>query len=380
MSKRDYYEVLGVDRNAPVDEIKKAYRQAALKFHPDKNPGNKEAEEKFKEAAEAYSVLGSPEKREKYDRYGHAGLSGSGGFDFGHMDSTVFGGFEDLFEAFGFGDLFGRSSSRGRTRAQRGNDLQYEIKISFTESAFGTETKLRIPAMEACPECGGSGAAKGSGPTTCPTCNGGGQVRFQQGFFTIARTCSHCNGSGKIIRNPCPECHGKTRVRKERTIEAKIPAGISTGTRLRLQGQGEAGVHGGPSGDLYILVYVEEHPFFKRDGTDLLLDVPVSFTQAALGTEMIVPTLYGDERLKIPAGTQPDALFSIRGKGMPELGSSRKGDLYVRVKLDVPKKLSREQKRLLEEYSGHSDRETQSAQQQMFVRIKESVVHRGKAK
>lgn len=378
MSKRDYYEVLGVPKGAPVDEIKKAYRQMALKYHPDKNPGDKAAEEMFKEAAEAYSVLGNPDKRAQYDRFGHAGVSG-GGFN-GNFDPSMFGDFSDIFESvFGLGDLFGRGSSRGRTRAQRGNDLQYEIKISFLDSAFGTETKLRIPVMETCAECGGSGAAKGSGPVTCPTCNGGGQVRYQQGFFTIARTCSHCNGAGKIIRNPCPECHGKTRVRKEKTIEAKIPAGISTGTRLRLQGQGEAGVHGGPPGDLYILVYVEEHAFFNREGSDLLLELPVSLAQAALGTDLTVPTLYGDERLKVPAGTQPDTVITLKGRGMPEIGGGRRGDLYVRVKVDVPRKLSREQRKILEDFAAVTDKEMQSSQKQFFGRIRESVQRSRKA-
>jgi len=275
LTKRDYYEVLEVERNATLDEIKKAYRRKAMQHHPDKNPGNQEAEDKFKEAAEAYSVLGNSDKKSQYDRFGHAGVSGSGfNFDSG-FDSTIFSGLEDIIEGFfGFSDLFGRTSRRSRSRAQRGKDLQYELKITFMESAFGTKTTLKIPVLETCGKCEGSGAAPGTGPTSCPSCNGSGQVHYSQGFFTIARTCSRCNGNGRIIENPCPDCHGRGRKRKERSIEVKIPAGMSSGTRLRLQGEGEAGLYGGPGGDLYILIFVEEHPMFQRDGNDLFLDLP----------------------------------------------------------------------------------------------------------
>lgn len=372
MTKRDYYEVLEVTRTSTVEEIKKAYRRKALQYHPDKNPDNKEAEEKFKEAAEAYSVLSNPDKRAQYDRFGHAGVSGQS-FDSG-FDSAIFSDFADIFEGlFGFGDLFGRSSQRGRTRAQRGQDLQYELKISFMESAFGTTSKIRIPIMETCATCSGSGAAPGTTPVTCPTCNGRGQVRYSQGFFTIARTCNHCNGTGRIIQNPCKDCHGHGRIRQERSIEVTIPGGVSTGTRLRLQGKGEAGIHNGPPGDLYILIFVEDHPFFQREGSDLHLHVPISFPQAALGTEILVPTLHGDEKLKIPGGTQPGTVFRLKNKGFPEIGSSSRGDQYVHVTVEVPKKTSRDQKKLLEELGRVANKDMEHAQEKMFQKIRDSI-------
>jgi len=372
LSKRDYYEVLEISKTASLDEIKKAYRRMAMKYHPDKNPDNKEAEDKFKEAAEAYAVLSNPDKRAQYDRYGHAGLSGSS-FETG-FDSAVFSDFSDIFDnLFGFGDIFGRTSNRARSRAQRGNDLQYELKISFLESAFGTVSKLKLPILETCQECNGTGAAAGTGPVTCPTCSGRGQVRYSQGFFTIARPCSQCNGSGKVIRTPCQECQGRGRLRKEKTIEVKIPGGVSSGTRLRLQGEGEAGVAGGPAGDLYILVYVEDHPFFQRDGVDLHLDLAVSFNQLVLGAELQIPTLYGDEKLKIPPSTQPDTVFRLKNKGMPEIGSSRRGDLYTRVRVQIPKKVNREQRKLLEEFGRLSDGEVESQQKELFKDIRGSL-------
>lgn len=371
MAKRDYYEVLEVDRSASLDEIKKAYRKMALKHHPDKNPNDPAAEEKFKEAAEAYSILSNAEKRTQYDRFGHAGVSGSafeGGFD------TVFADFADIFEGlFGFGDLLGRGGSRGRSRAHRGNDLQYELKITFLESAFGTATKIKIPVLESCADCGGSGAASGTSPTTCTTCDGRGQVRYTQGFFTIARPCTHCGGTGRVIRTPCAACHGQGRVRREKTIEVKIPGGVTSGTRLRLQGEGEAGSAGGPPGDLYILVFAEDHPLFHREGSDLYLEIPISFTQAAMGHELMIPTLFGDEKLKVPAGTQPETVFRLRGKGMPEIGTSSRGDLYVRVKVDVNKKLSREQRKLLEEFGRLADGDTLADQKNMLQKIRESL-------
>jgi len=371
LAKRDYYEVLEVDRTASLDEIKRAYRKMAIKHHPDKNPNDPAAEEKFKEAAEAYSVLSNADKRAQYDRFGHAGVSGSpfeGGFD------TVFADFTDIFEGlFGFGDLFGRGGPRGRSRSQRGNDLQYELKITFIESAFGTATKIKIPVLDTCTDCGGSGAAAGTSPTTCTVCDGRGQVRLTQGFFTIARPCSHCGGTGRVIRTPCAACHGQGRVRREKTIEVKIPGGVTSGTRLRLQGEGESGSAGGPPGDLYILVFVEEHPLFQREGSDLYLEVPVTFSQAALGHELMIPTLFGDEKLKIPAGTQPETVFRMRNKGMTEIGTSSRGDLYVRVKVEVNKKLNREQRKLLEEFGRTADGDTISNQKNMLQKIRESI-------
>ncbi|MBN2433308.1 MAG: molecular chaperone DnaJ [Acidobacteria bacterium] len=374
MTKRDYYEVLEVNRSATPEEIKRAYRKKALQFHPDKNPDNHAAEEKFKEAAEAYSILGNSEKRAQYDRFGHAGVSGSG-FNFERgFDPTVFSGFEDIFESFfGFGDIFGRGSQRARSRAQRGNDLQYEMQITFLESAFGTKSKLKIPVLETCEKCSGSGAEPGSQPVTCSNCRGTGQVRYSQGFFTIARTCARCGGNGRIIEKPCSDCQGRGRLRREKTIEVKIPAGVTSGTRLRLQGEGEAGLHGGPAGDLYILVFVEQHPLLQRDGNDILLELPISFIQAMFGTELRVTTLWGDEKLKIPAGTQPDTVFRLRGKGFPEVGSSSRGDQYVRVKVEIPRKLSREQKKLLEKLAPEIDADAVKAQEQIFRKIRDSI-------
>lgn len=377
LTKRDYYEVLGVSKTANPDEIKKAYRKMAMQYHPDKNPNDKEAEEKFKEAAEAYSILSNPDKRAQYDRFGHAGVSGpsfEGGFD-----PAFFTDFADIFEGFfGFGDMFGRTSQRGRTRSQRGNDLQYELKITFLESATGATSKIKLPVFESCPACNGTGAAAGSGPVTCPGCNGRGQVRYTQGFFTVARTCTQCGGTGSIIRTPCADCQGRGRNRKEKTIEVRIPAGVSSGTRLRLQGEGEAGQFGGPSGDLYILIYVEEHSHFQREGSDLYLDLPISFYQGVLGTELVIPTLNGDEKLKIPSGTQPDTIFRLKGKGFPEIGSSRRGDQYIRVKMEVPRKLNREQRKLLEELAKISEKESLNSQRELLDTIRGSVrEHRG---
>ncbi len=346
--KRDYYEVLGVGRSASEQDVKSAYRKLALQFHPDRNPNNKEeAEEKFKEITEAYSVLAEPQKRAAYDRYGHAGVSGQGGFapDF---SSTIFADFEDIFgDFFGFGDMFGRGRRR-RTRAERGADLRYNLEISFEEAASGLETKIKIPRWENCSSCNGRGARKGSPPVTCPGCAGRGQIRTQQGFFTMTRTCAQCQGMGQVIREPCPDCHGEGRVRQERILGIKIPAGVDDGTRLRVGGEGEAGFQGGPSGDLYVVLSVREHPYFERRGNDLYCTIPISVGQAALGTEIKVPTLRGQERLKIPEGTQTASVFRLRGMGLPSLDGGGQGDLYVMVHVVVPTRLSREQRRLLE--------------------------------
>lgn len=374
LAKRDYYEILGVERTAALDEIKKAYRKLALQYHPDKNPDNPEAERRFKEAAEAYSVLSNTDKRAQYDRFGHAGMGGSGfNFESG-FDQAVFADFQDIFEGlFGFGDLFGRGGRRSGTRAQRGKDLQYDMKISFLESAFGVSTRIRLPVLDQCGACSGSGCAPGTSPVTCTTCNGHGQIRFSQGFFTVARPCGTCGGRGRTIHSPCPECHGKGRVRRDKTKEVRIPAGVSSGTRLRLQGEGEAGAENGPPGDLYIVIYVEEHPLFGREGPHVTLQVPLSLTQVALGTELRVPTLYGEERLKIPAGTQHDTLFRLKGKGFPEIGHSTRGDQYVQVKLSVPARLNREQRRLLEELDRTLGQDARQEQERMFQRIQESI-------
>ena len=348
MSKRDYYEVLGVSRTATDVEIKSAYRKLALKYHPDRNPGDHAAEEKFKESAEAYSVLADGDKRHLYDRYGHAGLGGAatGGFD-----PTVFTGFEDILgglgDIFGLGDVFGGGRRRGGV--QRGTDLRYDLEISFDEAAKGTETSVQIPRLESCETCSGSGAAPGSKATTCPQCQGRGQLRYQQGFFTVARTCGQCRGTGSVIAKPCSTCKGAGRVQKERKLTVRVPAGIATGQRLRLTGEGEAGGPGGPPGDLYVVIHVQEHPFFQRDGNDLYCELPLNFPTLALGGEIRIPTLEGEEPFKVPEGTGSGQSFRLRGRGMPDVSGRGRGDLFVIVKVITPKKLSKEQKKLLEQ-------------------------------
>jgi molecular chaperone DnaJ len=348
VSKRDYYEVLAVAKTATEQEIKSAYRKLALQYHPDRNPGNKEAEDKFKEAAEAYSVLADTDKRHMYDRFGHAGLGGAatGGFD-----PNVFTGFEDILgglgDVFGFGDIFG--GGRRRSGPQRGADLRYDLEISFEESAKGTESALLIPRQETCETCQGSGAAEGSKPTTCPQCKGRGQLRYQQGFFTVARTCGQCRGTGSVIAKPCATCRGAGRIQKERKLTVRIPAGIATGQRMRLTGEGESGPGGGPAGDLYVVVHVQDHAFFRRDGNDLFCEMPVHFTTLALGGDIQVPTLDEAQPLSIPHGTQTGATFRLKGMGMPDVGGRGAGDLHVSVKALTPRKLSKEQKKLLEQ-------------------------------
>ena len=350
MSKRDYYEILGVARTATEVEIKSAYRKLALKHHPDRNPGDKAAEDKFKEAAEAYSVLADTDKRHMYDRFGHAGLGGAatGGFD-----PSVFTGFEDILgglgDIFGVGDMFGGGRRRGGP--QRGADLRYDLEISFEESARGAETSIQIPRQESCDTCHGTGAAPGSKPMTCPQCQGRGQLRYQQGFFTVARTCGQCRGSGSIISNPCASCRGAGRVQKEKKLTVRIPAGIATGQRLRLSGEGEGGPGGGPAGDLYVVIHVQEHSFFQREGNDLYCEIPLNFTTLALGGEITIPTLDGDAPYTIPEGTQTGTTFRLRGQGMPDVSGRGKGDLLVTVTVITPKKLSREQRKLLEQLS-----------------------------
>jgi molecular chaperone DnaJ len=355
VSKRDYYEILGVARTATEVEIKSAYRKLALKHHPDRNPGDKVAEEKFKEAAEAYSVLADTDKRHMYDRFGHAGLGGAatGGFD-----PSVFTGFEDILgglgDIFGLGDMFGGGRRRG---PQRGADLRYDLEISFEEAARGGETTIQIPRQDSCETCHGTGAAPGSKPVTCPQCHGRGQLRYQQGFFTVARTCGQCRGTGSIISNPCATCRGAGRVQKEKKLTVRIPAGIATGQRLRLSGEGEAGPGGGPAGDLYVVIHVQEHAFFQRDGNDLYCEIPLSFPTLALGGEITIPTLDGDEAFTIPESTQTGTTFRLRGRGMPDVSGRGKGDLLIAVKVITPKKISREQRRLLEQLSTSLPRE-----------------------
>ena len=344
--KRDYYELLGLNRSASEEQIKKAYRKLALKYHPDRNPGDKQAEETFKEVSEAYQVLTDPEKRVQYDQFGHAAF-GNGGLGKGGFDFTS--GFEDVFGDI-FGEFFGSRTTRGRSRA-RGEDLRYNLSISFEEAVFGTEKKIKIPRQGPCDSCHGSGSKPGSSPRTCPTCRGKGQVSFQQGFFVVSRTCNQCRGQGTIISNPCSSCRGAGRVRKFQTLSVRIPAGVETGSRLKLRGEGESGVSGGPSGDLYVVIQVKPHPLFIRDGLEIICEVPISFAQAALGAEIDVPTLEGKVKMKIPPGTQSGKIFRLKGKGVKDVQGYHHGDQHVRVVLETPTHLTSRQKELLKEFA-----------------------------
>jgi molecular chaperone DnaJ len=348
VSKRDYYEVLGIEHTASEQEMKSAYRKLALRYHPDRNPGNKDAEDKFKEAAEAYAVLADPEKRVAYDRYGHAGVGSTAG---GGFDPTIFADFSDIFggfgDLFGFGDILGGGRRRGGP--QRGPDLRYDLEIGFEESASGTETMIQIPRQESCESCAGSGAATGTSPATCPMCHGRGQRRYQQGFFTVAQTCPQCGGAGRVIVKPCQTCHGSGHTTRERKLTVKIPAGIASGQRLRLYAEGEAGHAGGPAGDLYVFVQVQDHAFFHREGDDLYCQIPVSFPTLALGGKIQVPTLNGREEVKIPEGSESGTVFRLRGKGMPNVSGRGRGDLHVVVQVKTPKKLTRDQRKALEQ-------------------------------
>ena len=345
MEEKDYYKILGVSRNATEDEIKKSYRKVAMEHHPDRNPGNKEAEEKFKIASEAYEVLRDPEKREIYDRYGIEGLKGTG--------FTGFRGFDDIFSAFGdvFQDFFGFGPThRRRTAARPGADLRYDVKISFFDAAFGKEAEIEIPKNIACEVCGGTGAKPGTHSTQCPSCKGTGQVTRSQGFFTISTTCSQCRGEGSIVPHPCKECRGYGKVKKIKKIQVKIPPGVDTGSKLRIRAEGEEGERGGPPGDLFVFIYVEPHDFFSREGDDVICQIPISFTQAALGTEIEVPTLNGAKNLKIPKGTESGEIFRIKGEGFPRIRGYGRGDEIVQVMVRTPKNLTKRQEELLREF------------------------------
>lgn len=345
-TKKDYYEILNVHRNASDEEIKKNYRTIAMQCHPDRNPGNKKAEEKFKEAAEAYEVLSDREKREIYDHYGHEGLNSTG--------FRGFSGFDDIFSHFSniFEDAFGYSNTRGHSRssASAGSDLRYDLKISFMEAAFGHTTNIDVEKLTTCHKCHGSGAAQGSSPETCRTCKGRGQVIQSSGFFTISSTCPHCNGHGKVITKPCDICRGRGKEHVSKTVQLKIPAGVETGSRLRLRGEGEAGERGGPDGDLYVFIYVDEHDFFSRSGDDVLCRIPISFVNATLGATLEVPTLQGKEKLKIPKGTQNGQIFKLKGKGIPHLRGYGRGDQIIEMFVQIPTVISRKQEELLVEF------------------------------
>ena len=353
MSKRDYYEILGVNKGASDDELKKAYRRLAMKYHPDRNPDDKSAEAQFKEVKEAYEILTDPNKRAAYDQYGHAGVDpsmghggfggGAGGFDFGNI-------FEEIFRGGGGGFGGGGGGRGGRSQVYRGADLRYDLDISLEEAAKGSQTRIRIPTETNCGTCKGSGAKAGTSAKTCGTCKGSGQVRMQQGFFSVQQSCPHCHGSGKVIEDPCTDCHGRGRKRENKTLEIKIPAGVNEGDRIRLSGEGEAGVNGGPSGDLYVQISLRQHELFTRDGDDLHCEIPITMTTAALGGDIDVPTLDGTASLRIPDETQTGKIFRLRGKGITGMRSGVAGNLYVHVVVETPVNLSSEQKELLRQF------------------------------
>jgi len=343
-AKKDYYELLGVSRNASEEEIKKAYRKLALQYHPDRNPGDKQSEEKFKEVSEAYQILSDAEKRAKYDQYGHAAFGDGSPFP-GGFDFTA--GFEDVFGDI-FGEFFGGGARHGRGR---GDDLRYNLTLKFEEAVSGTEKKIKIPRHGPCETCHGSGAKAGTAPQTCPTCRGRGQVSFQQGFFSVSRTCSQCHGQGTIVKDPCANCGGSGRLRNLHTLNVKIPGGVDTGSRLKLRSEGESAPAGGAPGDLYVVIQVEPHPIFLRENLDILCDVPISIAQAALGAEIDVPTLNGKVKMKIPAGTQSGKVFRMKGKGVNDVQGYHQGDQHVRVSVETPTHLTARQKELLKEFA-----------------------------
>jgi molecular chaperone DnaJ len=363
-SKKDYYELLGVGRNASEDEIKKAYRKLALQFHPDRNPGDKQAEEKFKEVSEAYSVLSDPQKRPQYDQFGHAAFGDGGPFAGGGFDFS--GGFEDVFS-----DIFGEFFGGGGRRRGRGQDLRYNLTLKFEEAVAGVEKKIKIPRHGSCETCRGNGAKPGTAPQTCPTCRGRGQVNFQQGFFSVSRTCNQCQGQGTIIKEPCPNCGGAGRVRNMHTLSVKIPAGVDNGSRLKLRAEGETGASGGSPGDLYVVVQVEPHPIFMRDNLDIVCDVPISFVQAALGAEIDVPTLDGKVKLKVPSGTQSGKIFRMKGKGIKDVHGIHQGDQHIRVTVETPTRLTTKQKELLKEFAAVSGEEINPMAKGFFDKMKE---------
>ena len=369
-AKRDYYEVLGITREASEQEIKSAYRKLAMQHHPDRNPGDAAAEERFKEASEAYSVLADAQKRAQYDRFGHAGLSGAGGFGFDA--DVIFRDFGDIFgDFFGFGDIFGTGGGRRRSRAQRGADLRADLTLEFEEAVFGAKSSVKYRRQEVCEECRGTGAGAGKAPSTCSTCGGRGQVRYQQGFFSVSRTCPACHGAGAVITDPCSRCKGQGLLSRERVQEVKVPAGVEDGTRMRYSELGDAGVHGGSPGDLYVVLHVKEHQFFLREGKDLYCVLPVSFPQAALGAEVTVPTLDGEHLLKIPEGTQSGKELRIRGKGVPVLNGHGKGDLVVRVVVQTPTRLTKRERELLQELGGITRVDNQPERPGLLSKVKD---------
>ncbi len=370
VNKRDYYEILGVDRSVDEQGLKSAYRRLALKYHPDRNPGDKQAEEKFKEAAEAYSVLSDPEKRRTYDRFGHQGLQGvaTGGFD-----PSIFSDFSDILgDFFGFGDLFG--GGRRRSRPMQGDDVRYDLEIEFEDCIKGKTVEIQVPRLETCQACRGSGADPAQGMASCPSCHGRGEILYRHGFLTVRQTCSRCGGSGRVVRRPCSRCHGEGQIRVEEQLEVNIPAGVDNGTRVRLAGKGQPGVNGGPPGDLYVFLRVKEHPVFERHGNDLYCVVPVNVAQAALGTEVHILTFDGLQTVKIPEGTQSGDRVKLRGLGVPHVNSKMRGDLYVQVEVRTPTKLTREQRRLLEQLRETLPAENEPKEKGLFEKVKDYFV------
>ncbi len=366
--REDYYEVLSVERTASDQEIKSSYRKLAMQFHPDRNPGDRRAEERFKQCSEAYQVLSDPQKRAAYDRYGHEGVNGA-------ASSGPFsgGGVPDLGDIFGdlFGEMFNVGGQGRASRAQRGRDLRVNLTVEFEEAVFGKQTEVKIRRMETCEDCRGDGSAKGRGATTCKNCAGRGQVRFQQGFFSIARTCTHCGGTGTIVTDPCRMCGGEGRQARERTVQVTIPAGVEDGTRIRYQGEGDAGRYGGPAGDFYVVLSVKEHEFFEREGNNLHCVLPVSFVQAALGAELTIPTLDGDAKIKIPEGTQSGKQFHVRGKGVPSLNGHGRGDLIVQMMVQTPGKLTKAQRELLKQLGETMIVENKPQSRSLIAKVKE---------
>ncbi len=367
VTKRDYYEILGIGKSASDQELKSAYRQMALKFHPDRNPNNSEAEEKFKEAAEAYGVLSDPQKRAAYDQYGHAGVpsAASAGFD-----PNAFADFGDILgDFFGFGDLFG-GSARRRSRAQRGEDLRYDLELSFEDAVHGMSAEIQVPRREVCHRCQGKGAEPAD-LATCPACHGRGEMIYQQGFLSVRRTCSQCGGAGRIIRKACPQCRGEGFTVSEEKLKVNIPAGVDNGTRLRLGGKGQGGINGGPPGDLYVFMTVQEHPIFERQEKDLHCTIPVNIAQAVLGAEIEVPTLNGPQPLKVPEGTQSGATFRLRHQGVPDVSGRGRGDLIVHVAVAIPSKLTKDQRKLFEQLRETLPTENTPSERGLFEKVKD---------